>query len=150
MKKTARDKCLSAFQKLRRVQCADENGYVTCISCGKKLHWKESDGGHYISRRYRETELEEDNVWPQCKKCNMYGAGEHADYRRNLIRLIGEDRVQRIEDIHAAKMGDEEAYRRLTNREKLQIAGSIPGALYDVKAQQYRAEIRTLKKEKGL
>src|SRR5687767_6580656 len=39
------------FSIMRRLQCADENGFVTCFTSGKKGFWKR-DGmelGHYLS-----------------------------------------------------------------------------------------------------
>ena len=57
-----RERALALFQKLRRIEEANEDGYVYCISCGKLMHWKEAQGGHYIPRANRATELEHDNV----------------------------------------------------------------------------------------
>ena len=42
-KKTLRAKCLEAAQKLARLQEADDNGYVSCWSCGKTDHYKSMD-----------------------------------------------------------------------------------------------------------
>jgi hypothetical protein len=41
------DELLSKYIRLRD---SDEYGMVRCISCGKRMHWKESDCGHYVSR----------------------------------------------------------------------------------------------------
>ncbi len=102
-----RQKCLKAFQLLRRLEEADENGYCTCISTGKREQYQKLDGGHYISRRCRATELEHDNVWPQSKYANQYLNGDTLNYRDNLIRKIGLDRVERLENLQRAWQGSD-------------------------------------------
>jgi len=58
------------LQKLVRLKAADENGYANCVTCGANKHWKELQGGHFISRRYTATKLLEENIHPQCSGCN--------------------------------------------------------------------------------
>lgn len=94
-----RQKCLASFQKLARYRASDDNGYVTCISCGRRLKVTEAEGGHYIPRRHRATELHPDNVRPQCHECNQIKHGNVEEYRKNLILEIGIDRVEKLESI---------------------------------------------------
>lgn len=103
-----RQKCLKAFQLLRRLEEADENGFCTCISTGKREEYQKLDGGHYISRRCRATELEHDNVWPQSKYANQYLGGDTLNYRDSLIRKIGLERVERLENLHRAWQGNQD------------------------------------------
>ena len=58
------------LQKLVRMKAADDNGYCQCVTCGQTKHWKEMQGGHFISRRYTATKLLEENIHPQCPGCN--------------------------------------------------------------------------------
>lgn len=37
---------LKNFQRMRRLEEANPDGNVSCISCGKLMPWKESQGGH--------------------------------------------------------------------------------------------------------
>lgn len=60
------------LQKIRRIESADEQGYCACASCGKRAHWKEMQGGHYIPRGKTATKLEEHNINPQCVSCNHF------------------------------------------------------------------------------
>jgi hypothetical protein len=60
------------LQKIRRIESADEDGYCNCCSCGKRYHWKELQGGHYIPRGKSATKLEEHNINPQCVSCNHF------------------------------------------------------------------------------
>lgn len=75
----------------------------SCISCGSQ---GELQGGHYISRRVLLTCIEWDNVQGQCIKCNYYDSGHHHNYRSNLVGLIGEERVKRLEHL-ASSNADE-------------------------------------------
>lgn len=68
------------FQKLRRLECADEHGITTCCTCGKRKNWKKVDGGHFHKRRHSGTLLHPWNVHPQCKGCNKWGNGRVAEY----------------------------------------------------------------------
>lgn len=140
---------MSAFQELRRWQEADPDGRVRCISCGKLLDAGEAQGGHFVSRRIRATELEPDNVWPQCRQCNGPYGGNQAAYRSNLVALIGGDRVRRIEDMANASCGSEEACRRLGDADKRAVVRRRTDAEYDALAASYRTGVRELKKEKG-
>ena len=58
------------LQKLVRMKAADDGGYCQCVTCGVSKHWKEMQGGHFISRRYTATKLLEENIHPQCYGCN--------------------------------------------------------------------------------
>ena len=58
------------LQKLVRMKAADELGYCKCATCDAWKHWKEMQGGHFISRRYTATKLLEENIHSQCYGCN--------------------------------------------------------------------------------
>ena len=53
---------------------------ATCVTCGKKDHWKRMDAGHFMSRKHYATRWDEDNVQVQCKSCNLYNQGEQYKY----------------------------------------------------------------------
>lgn len=70
------------FSQYVRLSNSDKNGMCTCVTCGKRGHWK-NDGiqaGHFMSRKHYSTRWDEDNVKPQCVKCNMYNQGEQYRY----------------------------------------------------------------------
>ena len=145
----SREKALAAFQKLRRYQEAIPNGYVYCISCGKPMPVKESQGGHYVSRRIRCTEMEPDNVWPQCYRCNGPLSGNVVAYRAALVKRIGERRVRRIEDLANASQGDDEAFARLSDQDKRAVVLKRNDMDYERIAAVFRADARKLRKEKS-
>ena len=61
------------LQKYVRLKAADDNGYCTCVTCGKVDHYKAMQGGHFYSRRHTVFKLYEENIHPQCPACNVYG-----------------------------------------------------------------------------
>lgn len=89
-----------AMQKHVRLKAADSNGFCTCVTCGVKKHWKESQGGHFIQRSKAHKILEE-NIHPQCARCNaweMKKATTVLTYRRYMVDLYGEKFVRELED----------------------------------------------------
>lgn len=143
-----REKALAAFQRYRRYVCADSNGYAECISCGKIGHVSKMDGGHYESRKTRATELESDNVWAQCKYCNGPLSGNHIAYRSRLIARIGLERVERIEDMVMAAKGSEEAYERLSDKDKEAVKTKKKNKDYLELAKQYKQIADRMEKDK--
>ena len=137
-----RSTALSSFQKLRRMQEATDEGYVRCISCGKVMHWKEAQGGHYISRVVRATEIEPDNVWPQCPQCNGVRGGNPIAYRYSLARKIGEERVKRLEDMWRAEKGDQEAFESLKPADQRAVLEKRGKVYYAEKNRDFREAIR--------
>ena len=58
-------------QKYVRLKAADDDGWVSCVTCGDRRQWNDQmDGGHFIERSYLATKLMEENIHPQCKTCN--------------------------------------------------------------------------------
>lgn len=147
---TIREQCLARFQKLRRLEEANDEGYVTCISCGKRLPWNEAQGGHYVGRSCKATEIEHDNVWPQCPRCNGYLQGNLIMYRRNLVRRIGEARVKRIEDMAAAYKGDEDAMSSLCEKDQLEVNKKKGKTGYLELKRKFEHEIRLQRIKKCL
>ena len=100
MAKTLRAQCLTAIQKLARISAADEYGMVECVSCDKRMHWKECDGGHYIAKGSSSYwALEMECVHPQCKGCNGFGmkhGSAEGQYTLWMIDMYGEDFVREM------------------------------------------------------
>lgn len=84
------------LQRIVRMKAADHAGYARCVTCGKVQHWKEMDGGHFISRRYTSSKLLEENIHPQCKGCNGFRAGEHQAYTLYMIDTYGREFVDNL------------------------------------------------------
>ena len=70
-----------------------------CISC--QTYPKKSNAGHYLSVGARpELRFNEDNVHLQCEHCNSYLSGNQIEYRKNLIKKIGLEKVEWLEGPH--------------------------------------------------
>ena len=93
-----REEAAVLLQKLVRMKAADENGLATCVTCGKRQHYKDMDGGHFISRKWTATKLVEENVHPQCKGCNQYASGRHDDYSLYMVDTYGIEMVRELND----------------------------------------------------
>ncbi len=75
-----------------------------CISCDSpppdlsQLH-AGRDAGHYRSTgSASHLRFHPDNCHAQCVKCNKWGAGRAVDYRIRLVRRIGLERVEALEN----------------------------------------------------
>lgn len=79
------------FSLYTRLSDANDEGYSTCVTCGKVAQWKEMDAGHYITRNHLSTRWEELNVWSQCRGCNRFGGGKPDEYAIFLIKQFGDD-----------------------------------------------------------
>lgn len=122
------DKVFSEYIRLRD---ANENGFSRCATCGTMWRWQIMQNGHYVDRRHIGTRYDERNCHSQCSNCNIGLRGNLDRYKRFII------------DKHGVKVLEElESARRST--EKWTIAD------YQEKIEYYKAQVKRLKKEKGL
>lgn len=94
--------------------------HQTCISCGKPLKQFEGanghmfDAGHYRSRgAASHLRFNTFNVHAQCVNCNRNKSGNVVDYRINLIKRIGLERVERLEQDNTPRKFSKEYLRRV-------------------------------------
>ena len=81
------------FNKFIRLRDKDE----PCISCGR-YHQGKYDAGHYRSvGACPELRFCELNVHKQCVPCNQHKSGNVIEYRINLIKRIGTEKVAWLE-----------------------------------------------------
>lgn len=89
----------AAFNRWVRLRDAGK----PCISCGRH-HTGQIHAGHFLSRGARpELAYEPLNCHAQCAPCNTHLSGNIALYRRNLVQLIGPDKVEWLEGPHEPK-----------------------------------------------
>lgn len=68
---------------------------LLCISCGNK---PVQQAGHYMSAgKFNGLRFNEDNVHGQCIQCNYYLHGNLLNYRINLEKKIGKNRLDALE-----------------------------------------------------
>lgn len=107
-----RKKKLNDSDRSLRAKCAQAafNAFIRerdngkpCVSC-LRYHDGQYHAGHYRSvGAHPELRFEESNCHRQCSVCNNHKSGNIADYRIELIRRIGLDKVEWLEGPHEAK-----------------------------------------------
>jgi hypothetical protein len=91
------DRIVSEY--IRKRDCLKTTGtldYGICFTCGKRKPYDELDAGHCISRKYRSLRFHDDNIRIQCRKCNRFDGGEHAEFTVKLQRELGKKRVDKL------------------------------------------------------
>lgn len=105
----AKERIKTRSEWLREAQAAcnkyirtrDEN--LPCISCGRH-HQGKYDAGHYRSvGSSPELRFDEINIHKQCGPCNRHLSGNLISYRTNLVKRIGQDKVDYLEGPHKPK-----------------------------------------------
>jgi len=101
-----RPKAQNAFNRFIRLRDHDK----PCISCGKTgaeisdkdlITGSRWDCGHYLSvGAAPELRFTEDNAHKQCTRCNSQLSGNSVKYRINLVKRIGQYRVDILEGPH--------------------------------------------------
>jgi hypothetical protein len=77
---TKLDKVFSEYIRRRYAK----NDIATCVTCGKKDHWKKLQAGHFMSRKHYATRWDEQNVEVQCSACNVFRYGEQYLFAKYL------------------------------------------------------------------
>lgn len=76
---------------------------LPCVSC-LRHHNGQWHAGHYRSvGSCPELRFEPLNVWRQCAPCNNHLSGNAIEYRIELVRRIGLEKVERLEGKHEPK-----------------------------------------------
>jgi len=103
MKKTSRKNLIkkldTVFSLYIRLSNADRNGNCNCFTCGKTLHWKKIQAGHFMSRKHYATRWVEDNVKPQCSACNVFRYGEQYLFSKKLGEQLSDKMLRDSREI---------------------------------------------------
>jgi RecG-like helicase len=121
MSKRLKHKLDRTFSEYIRKRWA-KNDIVECVTCGRKDHYKNMHAGHFIPRQHLSTRYEEENVNPQCPKCNMFGAGEQYKHGLFIKKKYGNRRLNRLFELKSTtkKISDSE-YEQLIQQYKEKI-----------------------------
>lgn len=87
------DELDKVFQFYIRLRDSRPDGRCQCISCGKIVTFDKIQAGHYRSRKNMSTRWSELNVNAECFVCNCMEGDHLINYRKNLIKKIGESKV---------------------------------------------------------
>lgn len=106
--KKKKDKSLSWYRKnlwkifslFIRQRDSDEDGFGSCISCGRVQHYKEMNAGHYHPQSLGlQTVFVEKNVALQCTHCNHALQGNQMEYSKGLLKKYGEGILEELEPL---------------------------------------------------
>ena len=89
------NECAEILQRIVRIK-ASKNGYANCVTCGVNKPWQELQGGHFISRVKTAHKLLEENIHPQCGKCNGYLRGNMVAYTLYMEDMYGREFVEEL------------------------------------------------------
>ncbi len=99
-------KATDAFNEFIRYRDSEPIGdgkrHGRCISSGKRLIVPSvnAQAGHFYSAgHYPLLRFDEDNVHLQGKSDNYFKSGNELDYRKNLIKKIGQEKVDRLDQL---------------------------------------------------
>ena len=107
--KAAKERIKSRANYLKEAQQAfnayirERDALLPCISCGRH-HQGQWHAGHYRTvAGSPELRFEPLNVHKQCAPCNNHKSGDIVNYRIELVRRIGPEKVEWLEGPHNAK-----------------------------------------------
>ena len=139
-----------ALHELQRYKVELEmtsTGYNRCITCGKIVD--NAQGGHFISRTCRATELEEDNINAQCPRCNLIEYGRQMTYKNALVDKIGYERVERLLLMYSAWLGSDKAFEELSPEDQQKVSHKKTAYEYHEIRMKYKRLRRELKDKGG-
>lgn len=92
---------LNLFQKVFNTYIRTRDKNSNCISCETPLSNRKFDAGHYRSVGSNpQLRFHEENVWGQCVPCNRDKHGNLIEYRKGLIKKIGVEKVEYLENLN--------------------------------------------------
>lgn len=106
------------FNKFIRLR---DNGLL-CISCLNDKPKKVNAGHYYSSGGHKNLTFNEDNCHLQCEYCNSFLHGNLIMYRDSLLKRIGSERLQQLDDTaHETRKYSREELRELNEYYKQKI-----------------------------
>ena len=79
-----------------RTRHAEPDGYVFCVTCGVRKHWKTVDAGHFIAGRLNSNLFDERGCHAQCKNCNGPKAGNGPRYYQFMLKTYGQEVIDEL------------------------------------------------------
>lgn len=111
----AMDRADNWFSKYIRLKYSFESGgelFCKCYTCGNIKPILESENGHWQRRGYKTTRFHPNDARPQCHQCNYHYQGKPEVFEINLIRDIGQDKVNELKKLAQQIGEDNESFYR--------------------------------------
>lgn len=97
-----KEKAWKWFSLYVRLVDADDFGFVHCVTCGKKMHFREAQAGHFTPGRYKYILFDKRGCYPQCYRCNIELKSNPRKYDAYMRQKVGQevmDELDRLSDI---------------------------------------------------
>lgn len=116
------------------IRLRDSKKYGTCITCGARKTYAEVQAGHYLAAGNCGFGLlfHEENVHGECPYDNGFNPNHQHEYRVNLIKRIGLERVESLEQTYKDSHYGGKTTKEWTKKE------------YEIKILEYREKIKKL------
>ncbi len=118
-KKTPRQRAMERADKwfsryIRLKYSFEQNGelFCRCYTCGRVHGIKEITLGHWQRRGYKTTRFNGNNGRAQCIQCNYYHSGMPEIFEQNLVKEIGQDKVNELKSLAMEDGQDNELFYR--------------------------------------
>ena len=107
--KDTKEKLKSLTDHLREAQTVfnswirERDKHLPCVSCGMVGNCQWHAGHFRTTKAAPQLRFNEDNCWKQCAQCNNHLSGNVTEYRIELVKRIGLERVEALEnnnDLH--------------------------------------------------
>ncbi|MCE5332730.1 MAG: recombination protein NinG [Bacteroidales bacterium] len=105
----AMDRADEWFSRYIRLKYSFESGgelFCKCYTCGNPKPILVIENGHFQRRGYKTTRFHPNDARPQCTFCNHHRSGEPEKFELNLIRDIGQDKVNELKKL-AQQIGED-------------------------------------------
>ena len=99
--KKLRTKCWEVMSLFTRLKFADSQGFVSCVTCGKRSHYTKMNAGHFIHGALDYNEI---NVNPQDVRCNKWLHGNLIQYTTYITLKYGPEMVKILQTEAAKKI----------------------------------------------
>lgn len=93
------DRIMSIYIRLR--DCLDTTNTVDrgkCFTCDTEYDFADLQNGHFISRRFNATRMDESNCNIQCFNCNMTKGGNYIEYTLRMIEQRGRGSIDVLKE----------------------------------------------------
>jgi len=94
-----KDKCWKLCSEYNRRKDADWRGNVPCCTCGVIKHWKEQQGGHFISGRNNAILFVDQGIHAQCYSCNCCKDGNPRKYDAYMKKRYGQRVINKLDKL---------------------------------------------------
>ena len=96
----AKQLALKYFSLYIRLRDCTDGEFGNCYTCGKQLHYKQGQCGHFMQGRHTATLFLEINSNMQCVQCNIFKHGNLVEYTVKMIEQYGIETVETLRDLN--------------------------------------------------